>query len=198
MTEALYLFVFMIVFFLVVLILRSYLLWKNTEINPITFDRTDDAHGFNGKIFGMVLILKVIVVFLQTFGGHWNQYLVSFWYLEHSILNGIGWFFLHIAFAWIFIAQLQMADAWRIGIDPQHETDLVTQGLFSISRNPIFLGMLIASLGLFLVLPNAFTLLIAALSFTSIHTQVRLEEAFLQGRHGTTYLSYCQAVRRWI
>ena len=44
MTTQLYLFIFFLVFFLIVFVIRSYLLWKNTGINPITFDRSDDAH----------------------------------------------------------------------------------------------------------------------------------------------------------
>ena len=38
---------------------------------------------------------------------------------------------------------------------------------------------MIANVGLFAVLPNAFTLLITALSTVSINTQIRLEEEFL-------------------
>ena len=91
-----------------------------------------------------------------------------------------------------------MADAWRIGIDTKNDTELVATGLFSMSRNPIFLGIILADIGLFLVAPNAFTLLIGVLSIVVIQTQVRLEEAYLTTAHGDSYLSYKQKVARWL
>ena len=93
---------------------------------------------------------------------------------------------------------MKMANSWRIGIDENNKTELVTKGFFSVSRNPIFLGIMIANIGLFLVLPNAFTLLIISLSTVSINTQIRLEEAFLEKEHGKEYSNYKPKVRRWI
>jgi protein-S-isoprenylcysteine O-methyltransferase Ste14 len=57
---------------------------------------------------------------------------------------------------------------------------------------------MIANIGLFLVLPNAFTLLIIALSTVSINTQIRLEEEFLEQEFGEQYQEYKTKVRRWI
>lgn len=91
-----------------------------------------------------------------------------------------------------------MRESWRIGIDEENKTELVTNGFFAISRNPIFLGRMIANIGLFLVLPNAFTLLIIALSTVSINTQIRLEEEFLEQEFGEQYQEYKTKVRRWI
>jgi len=98
----------------------------------------------------------------------------------------------------VWISQSQMANSWRIGIDENNKTKLVTNGMFSISRNPIFLGIMIANIGLFLVIPNAFTLLITSLSTLSVNTQIRLEEEFLKREFGNEYIKYAEKVRRWI
>ena len=45
-----------------------------------------------------------------------------------------------------------MSNNWRIGIDEENNTELVTIGIFSISRNPIFFGMIISVFGLFLII----------------------------------------------
>ena len=71
---------------------------------------------------------------------------------------------LFISILLVWIAQSHMRESWRIGIDEINKSELVTSGLFSYSRNPIFLGIMIANFGLFLILPNAFTLLIISLS----------------------------------
>ena len=91
-----------------------------------------------------------------------------------------------------------MANSWHISIDENDRIELVTNGLFSVSRNPIFLGIMIANVGLFIIIPNAFTLLIVSLSTVSISTQIRLEEEFLKKRHGGIYHVYLKRVGRWL
>jgi protein-S-isoprenylcysteine O-methyltransferase Ste14 len=193
-----YLFIFLLVYFFFVFFLRSYLLWKRTGVNPLTFSKSDDAHGYNGKIFTFISLLEFVVVFIYAFKNEWYQYLLPFWYLEHDYLKYIGWGLLVLSLILVWVAQSQMANSWRIGIDENNKAELVTNGLFSRSRNPIFLGVMIANVGLLLIIPNAFTLLIVALSTVSINTQIRLEEAFLEKSHGTAYVNYCKKVRRWL
>ena len=91
-----------------------------------------------------------------------------------------------------------MRDSWRIGIDRETETELVTTRLFGISRNPIFLGMILSLIGLFFVTPNALTLIFLILGYILIQIQIRLEEEFLIEQHGQAYKEYKQKVRRFI
>ena len=198
MKSEVYLFLFLLVYFFFVFFLRSYLLWKRTGVNPLTFNKTDDAHGYNGKVFTFISLLELVVVFIYSFKSEWYQYLLPFWYLEHDYLKYIGWGLLGLSLILVWVTQSQMTNSWRIGIDEKNKTDLVTSGLFSFSRNPIFLGIMIANLGLMLIIPNAFTLLIVSLSTISINTQIRLEEAFLKSSHGQDYQDYLNRVRRWL
>lgn len=193
-----YLFIFLILYFFLVFFLRSYLLWKKTKINPLTFNKEDDAHGYNGKVFTFISLLELIVVSIYSFAAPLKKYLLPFWYLESDTLKWIGWSLLILSLILVWLAQSSMSDSWRIGIDEKNSTELITNGFFSYSRNPIFLGIMIANIGLFMVLPNAFTLLIIALSTVSINTQIRLEEAFLSKEFGNKYMLYKSKVRRWI
>ena len=181
-----------------VFVLRSILLWRKTGINPLTFKKTDNAHDYNGKVFTFITIFELIVVGTYAFKNEWYGYLLPFWYLENPILQKIGWALLLISLIVVWISQSQMANSWRIGIDENNKTKLVTNGMFSISRNPIFFGIMIANIGLFLVIPNAFTLLITSLSTLSVNTQIRLEEEFLKREFGYEYIKYAEKVRRWI
>ena len=90
-----------------------------------------------------------------------------------------------------------MSNSWRVGIDLNTKTELKTQGLFSISRNPVFLGMLITLAGLFLILPNAITMLVLVSSTWIFQIQIRLEEEYLSKKHGKSYVDYSKKVRRW-
>jgi protein-S-isoprenylcysteine O-methyltransferase Ste14 len=91
-----------------------------------------------------------------------------------------------------------MKNSWRIGIDTVTKTELVTTGLFRISRNPIFFGMIISLFGLFLTTPNALTGLFLIIGYVLIQIQIRLEEDFLTEQHGKKYSEYKQKVRRLI
>lgn len=193
-----YLFIFFIIYFLMVFVIRSLLLWKKTGINPLTFSKTDDAHGYNGKVYKAISYIELIIIGIYAFKNDWYEYLLPFWYLENPLLEKIGWGLLIVSIIMVWIAQSQMANSWRIGIDEKNKTKLVTSGLFSISRNPIFLGIMIANIGVFIVIPNAFTLLIISLSTISINTQIRLEEEFLRNEFGEEYKEYSKKVRRWI
>ena len=192
------LFIYFLIYFLLIFVIRSVLLKIKTGVNPLTFNKTDDAHGYNGKIFTVISLLELIVVGIYAFKIEWYKYLLIFWYLESDTLFKVGWVLLIISLIVVWFAQSQMANSWRIGIDEKNKTKLVTKGFFSISRNPIFLGIMMANIGLFLVIPNAFTLLIISLSTISINTQIRLEEEFLKREFGKVYLEYAKKVRRWI
>ena len=190
--------IYFLIYFFLVFVLRSFLLWKNTGVNPLTFNKGDDAHGYNGKVFGIISIIELIVVSIYAFIPSLHKYLLPFWYVENESLQYVGWGLLILSLIMVWLAQSNMRESWRIGIDEENKTELITNGFFTFSRNPIFLGIMIANVGLFLVLPNAFTLLIVALSTTSINTQIRLEEAFLTKEHGEQYTSYRSKVNRWL
>lgn len=164
----------------------------------MTFNKGDDAHGYNGRVFGFISIIELIVVSIYAFVPSWHKYLMPLWYLEQEHLVYIGWFLLIFSLLFVWFAQGNMRESWRIGINEENKTELVTNGIFSFSRNPIFLGIMIANIGLFLVLPNAFTMLIIALSTVSINTQIRLEEEFLKEEFGNQYTEYLSKVNRWI
>lgn len=96
-------------------------------------------------------------------------------------------------------AQWAMGTSWRIGVDRNERTGLVTTGAFSVARNPIFTAMCLTALGLMLMVPNAiavtgFVALIAALEL-----QVRLvEEPYLRSIHGQTYAEYAATTGRFV
>jgi protein-S-isoprenylcysteine O-methyltransferase Ste14 len=135
---------------------------------------------------------------VNAFLPAYYNYLLPVWYIENLIIQSIGMTLIHLALVWILIAQVQMDKSWRIGFDNQQQTELKTTGLFKISRNPVFLGMSASLFGIFLVIPNAFTLLVFVLGFVSFQVQIRLEEEYLLKTHGDNYLQYCQKTKRWL
>ena len=193
-----FLLVYLFVYVLVAFVWRSYVVWKHTGINPVTFKGSDTAHDFIGRIFKLVFVIVVLVVFVYSFSLAAYTYTSPIQWLENRWLRLFGVLLLLLSLVWTSVAQSQMGGAWRIGIDTEHRTPLVQKGLFGISRNPIFFGMILTLLGLFLTLPNAFTLLASVLGIVLIGVQVRLEEEYLAQVHPEAYAEYRQRVRRWL
>jgi protein-S-isoprenylcysteine O-methyltransferase Ste14 len=84
-------------------------------------------------------------------------------------------------------------------VDEQERTDLVTSGPFALVRNPIFAGMLPATLGLVLLVPNTVAFMGLAALVLALEIQVRLvEEPYLLHRHGDAYRQYAARVGRFV
>lgn len=185
-------------FFGIAFIWRSVAVWKQTGINPYVLGKTDNAHDFIGIVFRLTFVLIIAVITVFAFFSTFYQYAAPLVWLEHAAIKLIGLVLLVASLAWTATAQIQMGKSWRIGVDKKNRTELIENGLFSVSRNPVFFGMRVALWGFFLTLPNALTLLALVLGDVLMQIQVRLEEEFLQNLHGENYQDYRQRVRRWI
>ncbi|WAP71443.1 methyltransferase family protein [Jiella pelagia] len=96
------------------------------------------------------------------------------------------------------IAQSNMGRRWRVGVPERAPDALVTTGLFGMSRNPVFLGMLMLALGLALALPSAVIVACTVAFWLACEIQVWDEEMFLENAFGADYTAYRRSVRRWI
>ena len=96
-------------------------------------------------------------------------------------------------------AQLAMGASWRIGVDANEHTALVTTGVFGLVRNPIFTAMLITALGLTLMVPNVVAVIGLTTLVAALQVQVRLvEEPYLTATHGGAYRAYTATVGRFL
>lgn len=96
------------------------------------------------------------------------------------------------------VAQGEMGRRWRVGVPERAPDALVTTGLFGLSRNPVFLGMLAMAAGLAIAVPSPAVIACALVFLIACEVQVRDEERFLERAFGPAYTAYRGAVRRWI
>ncbi|HEX7058783.1 MAG TPA: isoprenylcysteine carboxylmethyltransferase family protein [Solirubrobacterales bacterium] len=119
--------------------------------------------------------------------------------LDGMVGNTIGFLLTAAGILLTFGAQLAMGDAWRIGVDPEERTRLVTDGPFRLVRNPIYSALIPTVLGLLLMVPNAMALIGFACILISIELQVRLvEEPHLLKTFGKSYADYAASVGRFV
>ena len=84
-------------------------------------------------------------------------------------------------------------------LSPQNTNTLVVSGLYKISRNPMYLGMLLILAGWTIWLGNPLGVLPVFLFIVSItYLQIKPEEHALEEKFGDSYRDYKQRVRRWI
>lgn len=96
-------------------------------------------------------------------------------------------------------AQISMGDSWRIGVDAQERTEMVTDGAFAIVRNPIFSAMVVTAVGLTAMVPNVVSVIGFLALIVALELQVRfVEEPYLATVHGDPYEQYRQQVGRFV
>ena len=100
----------------------------------------------------------------------------------------------------VFLVAVQtMRDSWRAGVSKTDKTELITNGIYQISRNPAFLGFDLLYIGTLLMFFNWILCILTVFAIIMYHLQiVNVEEEFLLATFGNEYLQYKQKVCRYI
>ena len=99
----------------------------------------------------------------------------------------------------VAVSQEAMGSAWRIGVDQEQRTELVTGGPFAHVRNPIYTFFFLVQGGIALLVPNALALAGFLVLILAIQVQVRaVEEPWLLRAHGERYARYAGRVGRFL
>jgi protein-S-isoprenylcysteine O-methyltransferase Ste14 len=83
-------------------------------------------------------------------------------------------------------------------IPDQPARQLVTWGPYGVSRNPMYLGITAAYLGIAVVNNHAWPLVLLPLALMGLTVIIRREERYLRAAFGDAYDQYCRRVRRWV
>lgn len=78
-------------------------------------------------------------------------------------------------------------------------TEILQTGPFSVTRNPMYLQMVLVCIGFAILLANIWILVLTPLCAAALHVFAILpEERYLERKFGGLYLDYKRRVRRWI
>jgi len=90
----------------------------------------------------------------------------------------------------------------NIGQDPAPWTatpEIVTEGIYRVTRNPMYVGMALLQLGIGVALANGWMVVLIPFVLVIIYAiAIRHEEAYLERKFGEGYLVYKRSVRRWL
>lgn len=156
--------------------------------------RPGSPEWFAGVLFIVAVVVGLVAPALQLFGA-----VSPVAPLDSDLTRWAGALVAAAGIVATLWAQGAMGDSWRVGVDPDETTGLVTSGPFALVRNPIFTAMIVTGLGLTLLAPNVvaiggFVVLLVAIG---VHVRV-VEEPYLARVHGEAYLSYTRRVGRLV
>jgi protein-S-isoprenylcysteine O-methyltransferase Ste14 len=91
-----------------------------------------------------------------------------------------------------------LGESWRLGIDRKTPGPLARDGIFTWTRNPIYLSFDLLFIGTFLVHGRLHFLLLASVMSAILHLLILREERFLSELYGDAFGSYCARVGRYV
>ena len=180
------------VLFVVMALIRAMILHKR-GIRVIVFGQTDKSDFL---LVPLVLAIAYSVL-ANTFGlPLWGALIHPFWSTTSPGWAGLALCILSVAGFALTLANF--GNSFRVGIDENSPDELVTDGIFAISRNPIYVCFLMFFIGLFLIHRNVVIAVAVVLFALAIHRQILREEGFLALHYGEAYAEYCKKVRRYL
>lgn len=100
------------------------------------------------------------------------------------------------------IIGIAIAGFRKHGEDPQPWTatgEIIATGLYAWSRNPMYLGMAVATIGLAIAFASMTALVLALVAIGVVGgTVIEREERYLDSKFGAGYRAYKAKVRRWL
>lgn len=119
--------------------------------------------------------------------------------IAHIALRIIGCVITAVGVLTFILSVAQMKDNWRAGVQREDKTNLVTTGIYSISRNPAFLGFDLMYIGILFTFFNWYLFFATGFVLLFFHLQiVNVEEEFLMEAFGEEYIKYRAKVCRYI
>jgi protein-S-isoprenylcysteine O-methyltransferase Ste14 len=176
---------------LLALVLTRLLLLRRMGIRAMHFGNLDKTDF----LIPPVAVFYFYTIFAAAFG--WP--LVSGQRFFHSeVLAWVGVGLCAGGLVILLLSLVSFGSSFRVGIDVDAPDELVTTGVFAVSRNPIYVGFALVLIGQFLVFPNWVPLAYLMGGFWLFHRQVLREEKFLREHYGDEYAEYCRRVRRYL
>jgi len=163
--------------------------------------------GINAFLFGATdksdfLLMPAVALFLYSilasaFGLPLPAVLKTPFFIERAV-SWLGLAVCAISLVWFALTLRSFGTSFRVGIDEHSADKLVTNGMFALSRNPIYVGFLAFFIGMLLIYPNVVMCVVFALLLAAIYRQILREEKFLRQHYGAEYVEYCRRVRRYL
>lgn len=151
-----------------------------SSINPVLF--------YSGKILGYI----TWIVFVYSLFD--NCFVCNYGFTFRQV---VAYFTLFVGIVFTIVSLINLGKSTRLGL-PSDETVLKTNGLYKISRNPMYVGFGLFTITAIIYTANLFIFIPGVYSLIVYHLIIKSEERFLMDRFGTDYENYKKRVRRYL
>jgi protein-S-isoprenylcysteine O-methyltransferase Ste14 len=159
---------------------------------------TTPQQKYFAKLVAFLTIAVVVLIAAHTFAPWDWAVLTRVAALDHLLVDILGAALGLLGLGLCLVAQLTMGSSWRVGIDKEHQTTLITHGVYRLIRNPTYVGLFSLNLGVWFIWPSPAMAFYWLLFFVAIEIQVRCEEEHMENLHGDTFTAYAARTRRYI
>lgn len=184
--------------FLLVFVGRTVHLRLHKHINAITLSLR--KNGLPGAmelaLFGAVNLWAIAVLLHALHLGE-SSLPLDVQLIHSPAAKIVGVFLIALATVIHMLALIALGDSWRLGIDEHRPGKLVTEGIYAVSRNPIYLFFDLYFIGTFLINGTLLFLVFALFTIANLHYQTLQEERFLARIHGPSYEAYRARTTRY-
>lgn len=97
-----------------------------------------------------------------------------------------------------YAAIRSLGSSFRIGIDPERQGPLVTDGPYRYLRHPIYAAFMVYFVAAWLLQPNLLFGIVTPLAILRILWQANREERTMLAQHGAAYAAYARTTSRFI
>ncbi len=174
------------------------MLRHNGDDPEVIYNDDRPTQKFFANLSRLMSFFIVLLIVIHSMGAKDNFGFHQIDFLDNTTVNILGFSLGLIGLFLCWKAQKEMGNSWRVGIDRQHKTRLVTTGIFQKVRNPTYSGLFLICAGSFIIFPTISLMVWVIVFYISIEFQVRIEEEFLTDTHGEQYTRYCQTTKRYI
>ena len=140
-----------------------------------------------------------LIYVLGLLAGWWLERKYPLPSLPKNVALGAGIF---LIVAGLAVARAGARTIWKANssiIPMKPTTAIVSGGPYAITRNPMYVGMVLIYVGVAFLIHSAWALLLVPLVIVAVDRLViAKEERYLAGKFGEPYLAYKSKVRRWI
>ena len=172
---------------------RALYLRFTENINPIVIGRGKRGFQLVFELYASVgLAVWVIEVLLYALHASFRIFPppLDMQLIDSTAAKVFGVMLATFGFVILIWAFISFGVSWRVGFDARTPGQLVTTGIFAVSRNPIYIFMDLWLAGVFLINGALIFLLFALLGIAHVHYLIIREERFLAGLYGQAYEDY--------
>ena len=147
----------------------------------------------NRWVLGAFSVIALLMAFFSAYTDR-----IGFWTLDGDAMRwaGVGVCFVGGVLRIIPVYVLRNRFSGLVAIQPGHR--LETRGIYSVIRNPSYLGLVITALGWVLTFRSAVGVLLVVALLVPLVARIQAEERLLRGHFGAEYDAYCKGTWRLV